>query len=160
MSLDLSVLMPERISERLAKSVDDFLIENGFYEDVHIFENNYVYRCRGDGINIDVHVDLKPEEDEYWGDGEDEAIGFMPMTEFMLEARHSEKSFKASYLLAKGLAEVVNGVIWDHQVGVVYDSDAKPYANFRTDDKVEEYGAGMDLFMDAVGCVKDILNVN
>jgi hypothetical protein len=60
--------------------------------------------------------------------------------------------------LARELAKIVGGVIYDHQVAIVYDSDGLPCGHCGTDGKPEGYGAEVEPFMEAVGKVKDVLN--
>ena len=137
MSLDLCVLMPNRISKPLLKSVNDFLLVRGFYKDKYCYVS--------EATNIEVYVTKKPEKEDYWDDeGLAEAVGFMPMTELVLESRHTLESHRASYILAMLLAKLVDGVIYDPQVAVMYDPDGKPYAHYRTDDMLEEYGGGIE----------------
>jgi len=145
--------MKKKISKRLLGSINTFLTVHGFYKD------EYGY-CHGeDDISLDVYTNMEPEKDDYWDDdGLIDAIGFVPMTEISLESRHSIESHQSNYHFAKKLAKLVDGVIYDPQVGVMYDYEGKPYSCYRKDDKLEEYGAGTDLFMQGLGVVKDLLD--
>jgi hypothetical protein len=60
MSLDLSVLMSEKMSKALLKSVHEFLAVNGFDKD------KYGYRSEREGISVDVYINRKPGADGYW----------------------------------------------------------------------------------------------
>ena len=62
-----------------------------------------------------------------------------------------------NYRLAKELAKIVGGVIYDNQVGFVYDSDGRPFDHCKTGDRCDQYGSGMDLFMRGVKIFSDIL---
>ena len=152
MPLDLSVLMEEKISSRLKKSIDTFFTANEFYED------DYCYSSADEEIALDVYINSEPEKDEIWSDGEIEVIGFAPMTEIVLESRQNRKSHELNYQMAKQLANLVNGVIYDSQVAVFYDYRGKPYACLRTDNKFEEYGAGASVFMDGMNIASDVID--
>jgi hypothetical protein len=140
------------MSKALLKSVQDFLVVNGFHKD------EYGFRSEREGISVDVYISRKPEADDYWEEDEVDAIGFFPKAQISMESRHSEASHVENYRLAKELAKIVCGVIYDHKVAVVYDSDGLPCGHCRTDGKLEDYGAGVEPFMEAVGKVRDVLN--
>ncbi|MBW2164283.1 MAG: hypothetical protein JRF43_07565 [Deltaproteobacteria bacterium] len=153
MSLDLSVLMNKRMTKKFMEAVESLLRENNFHKD------EYGYVSAKEDVYVHIYVNLAPEKDEWWDDMDElvGVIGFFPKAEISLESRHTKESHTTNYVLAGQLAKLVNGVIYDYQVGVLYDSDGKPYACHRTDDEFEEYGAGMSLSMAAVGIVKDVL---
>ncbi|MBA7689437.1 hypothetical protein ES703_97944 [subsurface metagenome] len=151
MSLDLSVLMEKKISKRLLGSVNTFLTVNGFVK------GDYGYSHVDDEISLNVYIDLEPEKDDYSDDQLTVAIGFVPMTVISLESRHDFESHQSNYHFAKQLAKLVDGVIYDHQVGVIYDFEGKPYACYRTDGDFKEYGAGAELFMQGLRIAKDTL---
>ena len=154
MSLDLSVLMNKKMSKDLIQVVDNFLIENGFVKD------EYGYVAANENISLDIYCEFTPEKDDWWDDVDEliAKIGFFPKAEIVLESKHAQASHIVNYQTAQRLAAIVGGVIYDYQVGVLYDSDGKPYACHRTDGEFEEYGAGIGMFMAAVGIVKDILD--
>jgi hypothetical protein len=124
---------------------------NGFYKD------RYGYEPVSETIYLSIYIDRKPEKDDFWSDGPPEAVWFTPLAEIYLESRHNRKSHKLSYHLAKKLAKVIEVVIYDHQVDVVYAPSRKPCDHFKTGEKLEKYGAGINPFMDAVCKVKEIL---
>jgi hypothetical protein len=74
------------------------------------------------------------EEDEI------DAIGFSPKAVIGLESRHSKASHVENYRLGKELAKIVGGVIYDHQVAVVYDAEGVPCGHCGTDEKPEDNG--------------------
>lgn len=81
------------------------------------------------------------------------------MTDIGLESRYTRESHEMNYRVAKELAKIVGGVIYDNQVGVVYDSDGKPFAHCKTGDRFDKYGSGVHIFMEAVGIFNDIMEL-
>jgi len=151
MSLDLSVLVDKKLTKVQLKAVIDFLEENRFYKD------QYGYRLEDDNIYLDVYTDSDTENDDFWNDDPPKVVWFTPMADIGLESRHNRKSHEMNYRVAKELAKIVGGVIYDNQVGVVYDSDGQPCDHYETGKPFEKYGAGIDLFMRGMGLFKDIL---
>ena len=151
MSLDLSVITDKKISDQLVKSVNDFLQASGFCKD------EYGYYAASDTISVNLYVDMEPEIDEFWTDDPPGAVWFMPLFQIALEARHNIESHETSYRLAGELANLLDGFVYDNQVGVVYDSDGQPYYHYGTGRKFEKYGAGIGLFMGFAGLMRDIL---
>jgi len=150
-SLDLSVLVDKKLSEEQLKSVHDFLRANGFCKD------RYGYLSDVDNISLDVYPDSDPEKDDFWTEDPPSVVRFVPKTDIGLESRHNRESHEMNYRLAKELAKIAGGVIYDNQVGMVYDSDGKPLDHCKTGDRFDEYGSGMDLFMRGVGLLSAII---
>jgi hypothetical protein len=152
MSLDLSVLVKRKISPRFQKSVHNFLMVHGFFKD------EYCYSFADENFSVDVYINLEQEEDDSWEAELIDEIGFVPVTQLSLESRHNPESHALSYHFAKELAKLVDGVIFDRQVAVLYDCEGRPYACYRTDDKLKPYGAGAELFEEAVSLVRDLVH--
>ena len=149
MTLDLSVLVDKKLTELQLKSVCDYLQANGFCKD------EYGYRLEADTISLDVYPGSDPEEDEFWTEDPPSVVWFAPKSDIGLESRYNRESHVMNYRVAKELAKITGGVIYDNQVGMVYDSDGKPFDHCKTGDRFDEYGSGMDLFMRGVGVFGD-----
>lgn len=136
MSWDLSVLMRRRISQEHTESVHKLLWKNGFYRD------EFGYLSVKEKYALAIYIELPSDEDDWWDDMHEtiKEIGFFPMTDITLTSRLG--CHEMSYMLAKELARLVDGVIYDHQIGVVYNSEGEPYGGCLVDGEFEEYGAG------------------
>lgn len=153
MSLDLSVITDKKITDEQMKAVIDFLSAHKFIQD------KYGYSSEEDNLSVHVYLETEPEKNEFWKDGPPSVVWFMPLTEIALESMHNRESHETSYCMARELAKLLDGFIYDNQVGVVYDSNRQPYDHFGTGKTFEKYGAGMDLFMCCVGSFSDILDI-
>lgn len=153
MSLDLMIVRKDRISRSLKKEVHALLVKEGFEK------GQYVYNPISDQINIDVSYSTAADIRWYWHDMEDlpEALGFMPGTSINLSSRHTQLSHVTSYKLAKKIASLVEGIIYDPQVGELYDHHGKRLIKNEKGKRVFKYGDGTDLFMKSVGTVRNIL---
>jgi hypothetical protein len=153
MSLDLMIVMKNRISMNLKKEVHALLIRKGFEK------GQYVYNPISDQINIDVSYSTAADIRWYWHDMDDllEALGFMPGTSINLSSRHSELSHLTSYKLAKKIASLVEGIIYDPQVGELYDHQGKHLIKAKKGERVFKYGSGTGLFMKSVGLIEKIV---
>ncbi len=151
MSLDLSVLIDKKLTEQQMQSVCDFLKANGFCKDRH------GYHAEADNIALDVYPDSDPEKDEFWTEDPPSVIWFAPKTDIGLESRHNRESHEMSYRVAKELAKIIGGVIYDNQVGVVYDSEGRSIKHCKAGNRFDEYGSGIDFFMGAVNIFSDII---
>jgi len=154
MSLDLAVITDKKLSKDQWKAVSDFLKANGFLKD------RYGYHTAQENISLDLFIDPKPEKNEFWTDDPPKAVWFTPLTEINLESRHTRRSHEISFRMAKKLAKLIGGVIYDNQLSTVYDSNGKPCDHFQTGEKFEKYGASINLFMRSVGMLEEILNNN
>ena len=152
MSLDLAVIADKKLSRRQLKEVSDFLKANGFLKD------RYGYHASQKNISLDLFIDLKPEKNEFWTEEPPKSVRFTPLADISLESRHTRQSHHMSYRIAKKLAKLVGGFIYDNQFGIVYDPNGKPCDHFKTGEKFEKYGAGTDLFMKSIGLLESILN--
>ena len=151
MSLNLSVITDKKITDELLKSVIDFILVNQFRQ------NEYGYHSGKDNICINIYTDTEPEKDEFWTDGPPTVVWFTPRFEIALESLHTRESHETSYRIARELATLLDGFIYDNQVCVLYDSDGQPCDHYRTGKVYEKYGAGIDLFMGFAGMMNDIL---
>ncbi|MBT8490967.1 MAG: hypothetical protein KJN62_07955 [Deltaproteobacteria bacterium] len=143
--MNVSVLMTRKITDSLDESVHEHLITNGFERDDH------GYHCTTGGITIEIQIETEPEKDTYWIYGPVEVLWFIPETEIALEAKYTEESYKTAYQLAQQLADIVRGVIYDHQVGVVYSSDGESFETCGPREQLPEYGAGMEVLQEKFG---------
>lgn len=153
MSLDLSVVTDKRITAEQMKTITDYLLDNRFSQD------EYGFYSEGDKLSINIYPDMEPEKDEFWNDGPPRVVWFLPLMEIALESRHNGESHETCYHIAKDLAQLIDGFIYDNQVGAIYDSDGQPCDHFKTGKVFEPYGVGIELFMRCVGSLNDILDV-
>lgn len=151
MSLGLSVLVDKKQTEQQMQSVYDFLQANGLCKD------QYGYHAEAENIALDVYPNSDPEKDEFWTEDPPSVVWFAPKTDIGLESRHNRESHEMNYRFAQELAKIVGGVIYNNQVGMVYDADGKPFDHCKTNDRFDEYGSGMDLFMRGVGLFSAII---
>lgn len=151
MSLGLSVLVDKKLTEQQMQSICDFLLANGFHR------GQYGYHSETENISLDVFTDSDPETDEFWTDDPPDVVRFFPMTDIGLESRHNHESHEMNYRLARELAGIIGGVIYDNQVGMVYGSDGKPLEYCRTGGRYDEYGSGAGLFLRGVSIFSDII---
>ena len=151
MSLDLSVITDKKITDERMKSVIDFLLANRF----HQYE--YGYRGEEDNLSISIYIDNEPEKDDFWGNEPPKVVWFTPLFEIALESRHNRESHETSYRIARELAKLLDGFIYDNQVAAIYDSDGQPCDHYGTGKQFEKYGAGIGPFMGVAGIMKDIL---
>jgi len=152
MSLDLMVVMKDRISKDLKNEVHTLLIQGGFEKGRH------VYCLVNENINMDVSYSTAADIRWYWHDMDDLLLvmGFMPKSEINLSSRHTHLSHITSYKLAKKVAAHVDGYIYDPQVGELYDCQGKPLKQSRKN-RVFKYGSGTSLFMRSVGLVSEVV---
>ena len=135
----------------MMQAIKRLLYEAGYAED------DFGFTGSTNNLDVDISVHTKFELDDYWGEEEFDAIGFTPKSEINIASRHTKESLLESYRIAKSLAKVVDGLIYDHQVCVIYDSSGKPRGHNRTDGSYEAFGAGVNLFMDSVATIRDSL---
>ena len=150
MSLDLTVITRDRISGKTSDNLDKLLVKSGFQKD------KFGFTSIDNEINVNLYVHMKFDEDNFWDSDEVKAIGFEPESEIIIESFHHEKSHEKAYRTALKLAKALNGSIYDHQVGVFYEMDGRPYGHIRKDGKFEELGAGANLHLEAVRIVRDL----
>lgn len=154
MSLDLSVVSNKRISKEKKKALVGLLAQNGILR----YLPNYYITKEGQ-IYIHVEVLPKPEKDDYWEDMDAliGKIGFMPKLEIILYSRHNKLSHQTSYNLALEIAALVDGIIYDHQMHILYNCHGRPLNPEDADGWDITYGKGCDLFTAAMGCMGAVL---
>jgi hypothetical protein len=145
--MNVSVLMTRKITDSLHESIHEYLMNNGFERDDHC------YHSTAEGITIEIQIEREPEKDTYWVYGPVEVIWFIPETEIALEAKHNEESYKTGYLLAQQLADIVRGIIYDHQVGVAYSSEGEPFETCGPREHLPAYGTGMEVLQEKFGSI-------
>jgi len=151
MSMDLTVLVKEKLTKKKFNGLTEYLAKVG------VFKGEFVYESSDDRINIDIVIDNEIEESEFWEEKDFQAVGFKPKAQVNLSSRQNQTSHKFILLTALQIAKMINGAIYDHQVDVIYDANGIPYGHNRTDGMFEEYGSGMNLFMEATGITDDLL---
>ena len=151
MSLDLAVIADKKLSRRQLKALSEFLKANRFRKD------RYGYHATQENITLDLFIDLRPENNEFWTEEPPKSVWFTPLADISLESRHTRQSHQMNYRIAKKLAKLIGGFIYDNQFGIVYDPKGRPCDHFKTGEKFEKYGASINLFMRSVGMLEDIL---
>jgi hypothetical protein len=153
MSLDLIIVMKERIARVLKNEVHALLVKEGFEK------GKYVYNSTSDQINIDVSYSTAADIRWYWRDMDNllGILGYMPGSEINLSSRHTQLSHVTSYKLAKKIASLVDGIIYDPQVAELYDHHGKSLKKEKKGGRVFKYGSGTGLFMRSVGLVEKIM---
>jgi len=149
------IVIKDRLTNDLKKMVHDLLIQEGFEK------GKYVYSLFNEYINMDVSYSTAADIHWYWHDMDDliSVLGFMPKSEINLSSRHTQLSHFTSYKLAKKIATLIGGFVYDPQVGELYDCQGKPLKQSRKE-RVFKYGSGTALFMKSVGLVSDIVKGN
>lgn len=152
MSLDLMIVMKERMPKILKDKLHALLIEERLKKD------KYGYYSAEDDVSLDVCYSTAADIRWYWTDSVLLAtLGFTPKAEINLESRHTQLSHITAYKLAKKIASLVDGIIYDPQVGELYDHHGKLLKKGKKGERVFKYGDGTDLFMKSVGLVEKIV---
>jgi hypothetical protein len=116
MSLDLSVLMKERLTKERLTSLHAFLTKEGFKKE-KITGSSFCYFSTKPNISIDVYLTKAPMKgDDFWDNVYEngKSVNFPPKSEITLESRHTEASHLKSYSLAKALARRFGGIVMNH----------------------------------------------
>lgn len=152
MSLDLMVVMKDRMTEDLKNKVHNLLIQGGFQKGKHL------YSLVNEEINMDVSYSTVADIRWYWHDMDDllSVMGFMPKSEINLSSRHTHLSHVTSYELAKKISAHVDGYIYDPQVGELYDCHGILLKQNRRK-RLFKYGSGTAVFMKSVGLVSEVV---
>jgi len=146
------VVMKERISKSLRKEIHALFIKERFKKD------KYGYYSTDDHVSLDVCYSTAADIRWYWTDSVLLAtLGFTPKAEINLESRHTQLSHVTSYKLAKKIASLVDGIIYDPQVGEFYDHHGKRLIKAKKGERVFKYGSGTGMFMMSVGLVEKMV---
>lgn len=146
------VVMKERMSKSLREEIHALFIKERFKKD------KYGYYSTDDHVSLDVCYSTAADIRWYWTDSVLLAtLGFTPKAEINLESRHTQLSHITAYKLAKKIATLVEGIIYDPQVGMLYDHHGKPLKESKRIKGIFKYGGGMGLFMKCVGLVKELV---
>lgn len=159
MSLDLSVLMKERLTKERLTSLHAFLTKQKFVKG-QLGPSSFFYFSTKPNISIDVFLIKAPlKGNDFWEDlyENGERVGFSPKSAITMESRHTEASHLKSYSLGKALARRFGGMIYDHQMSTAYSARGKPICD--PGGKVESlrYGAAIAPFMNVVAEFMEIL---
>jgi hypothetical protein len=160
MSLDLTVMMRNPLSKNLFTSLLALLGKEGFEKER--LGTSFFYESTRKNIHITIYLNKKPlkDDDEYWKGAYEDGTGvdFLPKATISLESRHTNRSHLKVYSLAKMLARLVGGLIFDHQMYTAYSPRGVPLCE--SEDKIEtlRYGTPIAPFMEAVTQVKQIFN--
>lgn len=152
MSLDLTVLMRERLSKELTISLHELLKRKGLAKE-SIGSHSY-YTSTRENINIDVYINRSPlrDEDRYWRNRYDdgELLGFLPKVTIGLASRGTRSAHLKAYSLAKAIARLVGGIIFDHQMSLAYSSRGIPLNKSERHRGDLRYGTPIGVFVNLV----------
>ena len=151
MSLDLSVLMKERLTKERLTSLHAFLTKEGFKKEK--IGASFFYLSTKPDISIDVYLTKSPMRgDDSWDNlyENGKRVNFPPKSEITLESRHTEASHLKSYSLAKALARRFGGIVFDHQMSTAYTARGKPICEPGEDEESLRYGTPIGPFMETV----------
>jgi len=137
--MNLSVLMPRKISEEQRNMVDALLTGYGI-----TWEGMRYIDTEGE-TDIEIWIHNDPENDLFWIQGPVVVVWFIPMTEIELISKAGDKAYRECYRLAKDIAGIVNGVIYDHKINVVYSAEGEPIDLLVVDRILPEYGRGVEI---------------
>jgi hypothetical protein len=151
MSLDLSVLMKDRLTKERLTSLHAFLTKEGFRKEK--IGASFFYFSIKPNISIDVYLTKSPmKKDDFWDNVYEngKSVNFPPKSEITLESRHTEASHLKSYSLAKALARRFGGIVFDHQMSTAYTARGKPIREPGEDEESLRYGMPIGPFMETV----------
>ena len=157
MSLDLSVLMKERLTKERLTSLHAFLTKEGFKKE-KIDASSFFYFSTKPNISIDVYLTKSPMKgDDFWDNVYEngKSVNFPPKSEITVESRHTEASHLKSYSLAKTLARRFGGIVFDHQMSTAYTARGKPICETREDEESLRYGTPIGPFMETVAQIME-----
>ena len=152
MSLDLSVLMKERLTKERLACLHAFLIKEKFAKE-QLGPSSFFYFSTKPNISIDVFLIKGPHKgNDFWEDlcENGEGVGFIPKSAITMESRHTEASHLMSYSLGKALARKFGGIIYDHQMSTAYKAKGKPLCDQGQFEDRFRYGAAIAPFMNTV----------
>jgi len=159
MSLDLSVLMKDRLTKERLASLHAFLTNQKFVKG-QLGPSSFFYFSTKRNISIDVFLIKAPlKGNEFWEDlyENGESVGFRPKSAITMESRHSEASHLKSYSLGKALARKFGAIIYDHQMSTAYNAKGKPICQPGEDEQSLRYGTPIGPFMETVAQLMEAL---
>jgi len=151
MSLDLSVIMKDRLTKERLTSLHAFLTKEGFRKEK--IGASFFYFSTKPNISIDIYLTKAPlKGNDFWEDlcENGNSVGFPPKSAITMESRHTEASHLQSYSLAKALARRFGGIVFDHQMSTAYTARGKPICEPREDKKSLRYGTPITPFMETL----------
>jgi hypothetical protein len=134
--MNLSVLMAHKITDEATRSVDTYLRTNEFQKE------EAGYRHARKDLDLFIYFEHEPERDMSWHYTPEEVIWFVPMTEIVLESKDYEESHRLNYEVARQVARLVAGVIYDHLAGAAYNAEGVPFEKYGMGETLPEYGSG------------------
>ena len=157
MSLDLSVLMKDRLTKERLTSLHAFLTKEGFVREK--LGSSFFYLSVKPNISVDVYLikALQKRDDfvDYLHENA-EGIPFPPKSAITMESRHTEASHLKAYSLGKAIAKRFGGVVFDPQMSTAYDAKGKPICEPRVEGALR-YGTPIGPFMNAVARLQGII---
>jgi hypothetical protein len=157
MSLDLSVLMKDRLTKERLASLHAFLTKEGFRKE-KIGTSSFFYSSTKPNISIDVYLTKAPMKgDDSWENlyENGKSVHFPPKSEITLESRHTEASHLKAYSVGKALARRFGGIIYDHQMSTAYTARGKPICSPGEDEESLRYGTPIGPFMETLALLID-----
>jgi len=136
--MNLSVLVGHKISDDTARNLDAYLCTNGFRKE----EAKYRHVRRD--IDLVIYYEPAPEYDVSWQYTPEEVIWFVPMTEIVIQSRETEEAHRLNYEMAKQVARLINGVIYDHMARASYNAEGIPFERYGLGERLPGYGSGRE----------------
>lgn len=116
MSLDLSVVLKDRLTKERLASLHAFLTRKRFIKE-KLRSSSFFYLSIEPNISIDVFLIEAPmKRDNFWKDlhANVKRVAFPPKSAICMESRHTEASHLNRYSLGKALARRFGGIVFDH----------------------------------------------
>ena len=136
--MNLSVLVPHKVSDDTARRLDTCLCTNDFRKE------GAQYRHVRKDIDLVIYYEPAPEYDMAWQYIPEEVIWFVPMTEIVIQSKETEEAHRLNYAVAKQVARLVSGVIYDHLVRAAYNAEGIPFERYGLGERLPEYGNGRE----------------
>jgi len=152
MSLDLSVVLKDRLTKERLASLHAFLTRKRFIKE-KLGSSSFFYFSIEPSISIDVFLIEAPmKRDNFWRDlhANVKRVAFPPKSAICMESRHTEASHLKMYSLGKALARRFGGIVFDHQMSRAYTARGKPIFEPGEEKSSLHYGAAIGPFMETL----------
>jgi len=134
----VSILGGTRLSAQNRRAIHDLLKDHGYAED------DFGYFSTVEDRFVIIYMSDEPEKEYYWIHDAPDVMWFVPLTEIIVRSERNATSHNETYRIAKEIAAIImDCIIYDHQIGVVYDPDGNPYAHSITEGCTADYGTGI-----------------
>jgi len=158
MSLELAVIMKDRLTKERLSSLHAFLTKEGFVKEK--LGSSFFYLSTKPNISVDVYLTKALRKgDDLWDYLQEnrKSIPFPPKSAITMESRHTKASHLKAYALGKAIAARFGGIVFDPQMTTAYDAKGKPIGEPGMEKELC-YGKPIGPFMDAVARLEKLLN--